>query len=57
MQPEPDEDWPLPDAFDRRDLIRLVHGRKRQARVDPAAIDMHRASAALTVIAALLRSR
>src|SRR5260370_29152205 len=56
MQPESDEDWPADRSFDRRDLIRMVHGRKRQTRVDPAAIDMHRASAALTVIAALLRS-
>ena len=47
----------LADTFNRRDLIPLVHGREREARVDPAAIDMHRASAALTVIAAFLGSR
>src|SRR6266481_8689083 len=47
----------LTDTFDRCDLFPLVHRRKGQTGVDPAAINMHRASAALTVIAALLRSR
>src|ERR1700730_2627635 len=47
----------LTDTFDRCNLFPLMHRRKGQTRVDPAAVDMHRASAALTVIAALLRSR
>jgi hypothetical protein len=47
----------LTDAFDRGDLFPLVHRRKGQTRVDPATIDMHRTSAALTVVAPLLCSR
>ena len=44
----------LADALDGRDLIRRVHHGKRQARVHALAVHMHRAGAALAVIAALL---
>jgi hypothetical protein len=46
----------LTDAFDGRDLIRLVHGCERQTGIDAPAIDMHRASAALAMVTAFLRS-
>ena len=41
-------------AFDRHDLVALVHDGERQARVDAPAVDQHRAGAALPVVAALL---
>src|ERR1700730_7285137 len=47
----------LTDSLDCRDLIPLVHGSKSQARIDPPAIYMHCASAALAVVAALLSAR
>ena len=46
----------LTDAFDRGDLFPLVHRRKGQTRINSTAIDMHRTSATLTVVTALLRS-
>jgi hypothetical protein len=47
----------LPDPFDRCDHIVLVHRCKGQARINPAPVDMHRAGAALAMIASLLRAR
>ncbi len=44
----------LPEAFDRRDLVLFMHRGKRQAGVHAPAIDVHRARAALAMIAALL---
>ena len=41
-------------AFDRHDLVALVHDGERQARVDAPAVDQHGAGAALPVVAALL---
>ena len=37
-------------------LCALMHDRQCQARIDAAAIDQHRASSALTVVASLLRT-
>ena len=45
------------ESFDRRDAASVVHDCQRQARIDAASIDDHRACTALTVIAALLGSR
>src|SRR5260221_10622068 len=44
----------LSDAFDGGDLVALVHNRERQAGVDPLAVDVHGAGAALAVVAAFL---
>src|SRR5262249_27801465 len=44
------------EAFDRGDALSLRGSRKRQAGKHAAAIEQHRAGAALTVIAALLGS-
>ena len=41
-------------AFDGGDLVALVHHRQRQAGIDAAPVDDHRAGAALAVVAALL---
>jgi hypothetical protein len=46
----------LAESFNRRDLIALVHRGKDETRIHPPAVDVHRASAALAVIASLLRS-
>src|SRR6185437_3993601 len=43
-----------PDPLDGDDLVLLVSDGEREAGILPAAIDMHRAGAALPVIAALL---
>src|SRR4029450_3666207 len=43
--------------FDGYDLVTFVHDREREARVDPAAVDQHRAGAALSVVAALFGTR
>ena len=42
------------EAFDRDDVVALVHDGERETRVDPASVDQHGARAALTVVAALL---
>src|SRR5690242_3871075 len=46
----------IADAFDRDDLVSLVHGGEREARTHASSIDQERACAALTVIAPFLRS-
>jgi len=46
----------LSDAFDRGDLVALVHYGEAQAGVHPHAVDMHGAGAALAVVAAFLRA-
>ena len=46
----------LTDALDRRDLIALVQGGEGETRKLAPAIDVHRARAALAVIASLLRT-
>jgi len=43
--------------FDGYDLVTFVHDREREAGVDPAAVEQHRAGAALPVVAALLGTR
>jgi hypothetical protein len=43
-------------TLDGRDLIAGMHHGKRQAAVDPLSIDDYRASAALPLVAALLRA-
>src|SRR5438045_2509876 len=45
------------EALDRRDRLALCRGRERQTRQDAAPADVHRAGAALAVIAAFLGSR
>jgi hypothetical protein len=45
-----------PQTFDGYDRIALVHDGEREARIDTAAVYQDRASAALPVIAALLRT-
>src|SRR5438477_9209034 len=47
----------LAETFNRGDLIVFVHGGKDEARVHPSPIDVHRAGAALPVVASLFRSR
>ncbi len=47
----------LPNPFDRRDLVPFVHHRERQAAVHAPPVHVHRAGAALPVVAALLRAR
>ena len=44
----------LANAFDGGDLVALVHHRKREAAVHAATVHVHRAGAALAVIAAFL---
>ena len=44
----------LPNAFDRRDFVALVHHREREAAVHAPAVHMDGAGAALPVIAAFL---
>jgi len=44
------------DAFDRGDLIAVVHQGERQARVHAPAVHVNRARTALAVIAALFRA-
>ena len=44
------------EPFDRGDGLAVVHHRERQAGVDAASIDQHRAGAALTVVATFLRA-
>jgi len=46
----------LSDAFDRGDLVALVHHGEGEAGVHPLAVDVHGACAALAVIAAFLRA-
>jgi hypothetical protein len=46
----------LSDAFDGGDFVTIVHHREGQAGIDPLAIDVHRAGAALAVVAAFLRA-
>ncbi len=46
----------LREPFDRGDLVTLMHDGERQTGVHTPAIDMERASTALSVIAAFLRS-
>ena len=46
----------LTDAFDGRDLIALVQSGESETRKLALAINVHRARAALTVIASLLRT-
>ena len=41
-------------AFDRDDVVALVHHGEREAGVDAPAVDQHGAGAALPVVAALL---
>src|SRR5258708_40183314 len=43
-------------TLDRRDRLSVMHRGKRQAGVDAASVQQHRAGAALTVVAALLGS-
>jgi hypothetical protein len=43
------------EPLDRHDAIAVVHGGKRQAGVDSAAVDVHRAGAALAVVTAFFR--
>jgi hypothetical protein len=43
-------------TFDRKDVSAVVTDRKREARIDPAAIGDDRASAALSAVAALFGS-
>ena len=45
---------PVRDALDGEDLGAVVADRQRQARIDPPAVDQHRAGAALAAVAALL---
>jgi hypothetical protein len=44
------------ETLDRRDDAALVHDGEAEARIDATAIKDHRASAALAVVAALLRA-
>src|SRR6266850_2782300 len=44
----------LSDAFDRGDLVALVHHGEREAGIHPLAVDVHGACAALAVVAAFL---
>jgi hypothetical protein len=44
-------------AFNRGDLVAVMHDGQREAGIDPAAIHMDGASAALTVVASLLASK
>ena len=44
------------EPLDRRDRLAVMHHRQRQAGIDAAAVDQHRAGAALAVVAALLRA-
>ncbi len=46
----------LSQPFNGRNLIALVHGRKGEAGVDAAPVDVHGAGSALTVVAALFRA-
>ena len=41
-------------ALDRRDVVAVLHDGEREAGVDAAAVQQHRARAALAVVAALL---
>ena len=56
MPPASDASCPVVRAFDRRDLVAVVHGGEAQARIHAPAVDMHRARAALAVVASFLRS-
>jgi hypothetical protein len=47
----------LLEPFDRGDLVPFMHDRKRETRVDSAAIDVDGTGAALAVIAALFRAK
>ena len=44
------------DAFDRRDVVAVVHTSERQARVDASPVHQNGAGPALAVIAALFRA-
>ena len=46
----------LTNAFDRRDLVALMHRGKAKTRIHAPTIDVHRAGTALAMIASLLRS-
>ena len=47
----------LGEAFDRHHLVPLGLGRKDEARTDEPAVEQHRARAALTLLARILRAR
>ena len=51
------QDFALGQALNGRDFFALGHHGQREAAVHAAAVDQHRAGAALAVVAAFLRAR